>query len=110
MNSQRSVKSVWNRIRKIKGKERSNTIHHLSVNDRDVTSHRDIANTLADNVSHNSSSAFSTYSFASVRKKAERQNINILSEVCNMSLSIEELQDALHRAHDSSVGPDEMHY
>ena len=55
MNSQTSVKSVWNRIRKIKGKDTSNTVHHLSVNDRDVTSHRDIANALADNVSHNSS-------------------------------------------------------
>ena len=43
LNSQASVKSVWNRIREIKGKESSNSIHHLSVNDRDVTSHRDIA-------------------------------------------------------------------
>ena len=34
MNSQTSVKSVWNRIRKIKGKDTSNTVHHLSVNDR----------------------------------------------------------------------------
>ena len=32
-NSQKSVK--WNRIHKIKGKESSNTVHHLSVNDRD---------------------------------------------------------------------------
>ena len=60
MNSQTSVKSVWNRIRKIKGKDTSNTVHHLSVNDRDVMSYRDIANALADKLSHNSSSAFST--------------------------------------------------
>ena len=72
MNSQTSVKSVWNRIRKIKGKDTSNTVHHLSVNDRDVTSNRDIANALADNFSHNISSAFSTDAFASVRKKAEK--------------------------------------
>ena len=70
MNSQTSVKSVWNRIRKIKGKETSNTVHHLSVNDRDVTSHRDIANALAYNFSHNFSSAFTTDDFASVRKKS----------------------------------------
>ena len=98
MNSQTSVKSVWNRIRKIKGKYTSNTVHHLSVNDRDVTSHRDIANALADNVFHNSSSAFSTDAFASVRKKAEKP------------LSMEELRDALRRAHDTSAGPDEIHY
>ena len=77
MNSQTSVKSVWNRIRKIKGKDTSNTVHHLSVNDRDVTSHRDIANALADKLSHNSSSAFSTHAFVSVRKKAEKQTIKI---------------------------------
>ena len=41
--------NLWNRIRKIKGKESSNSIHHLSANDRDVTSHCDIANALADN-------------------------------------------------------------
>ena len=44
MNSQTSVKSVLNRIRKIKGKDTNITVHHLSVNDRDVMSHRDIAN------------------------------------------------------------------
>ena len=93
MNSQTSVKSVWNRIRKIKGKDTSNTVHHLSVNDRDVTSHRDIANALADNLSHNSSSAFSTDAFASVRKKAERQTIKCSSdnaEVYNRPFSMEE--------------------
>ena len=46
MHSQTSFKSVWNRICKIKGKESSNTIHPLSVSDRDVTSHRDIANAM----------------------------------------------------------------
>ena len=113
MNSQTSVKSVWNRICKIKGKDTSNTVHYLSVNDRDVTSHRDIANALADNVSHNSSSAFSTDAFASVRKKAEKQTINFSSddaEVYNTPLSMEELRDALRRAHDTSAGPDEIHY
>ena len=112
MNSQTSVKSVWNRIRKIKGKDTSNTVHHLSVNDRDVTSHRDIPNAL-DNVSHNSSYAFSTDAFASVCKKAEKQTIKFSSdnaEVYNMPFSLEELQVALHRAHDTSARPDEIHY
>ena len=49
------------------GKESSNTIHNFSVNDRDVTSHCDIVNILADNISCNSSSAFSTDAFTSVR-------------------------------------------
>ena len=113
LNSQASVKSVWNRIRKIKGKESSNSIDHFSVNDRGVTSHRDIANALADIFSHNSSSAFSTDAFKSVRCKAEKQNINFSSdnvEVYNMPFSLEELQDALRRARNTSEGPDEIHY
>ena len=45
--------------------------HCLSVNGRDVTSHGDISNALADNIFHNSSSASSTNVFTSVRNKAE---------------------------------------
>ena len=101
MNSQTSVKSVWNRIRKIKGKDTSNTVHHLSVNDRDVTSRRDIANTLADNFSHNSSSAFSTDAFASVREKAEKQTIKLSSDNADVYKSCGML---------CSAGPDEIHY
>ena len=113
MNSQTSVKSVWNRISKIKGKDASNTVHHLSVNDREVTSRRDIANALADNFSHNSSSAFSTDAFASVRKKVETQSIKFSSdntEVYNRPFSMEELQDDLRRAQYTSTGPDGTHY
>ena len=49
----------------------------MSVNDRDVTSHRDIANALADNFSHNSYSVFSADACTSVRHKAEKQRLNI---------------------------------
>ena len=113
LNSQALVKSVWNRTRKINGKQSSNSIYHLSLNDRDVTSCCDIANALPDNVSHNSSSAFSTDAFTSVRCKAEKHNINFSSqnvEVYKRPFSLEELQDALRRAHDTSAGPDEIHY
>ena len=85
----------------------------ISVNDRDVTSDRDIANALADNFSHNSSSAFSTDAFIFVRNKAEKHNLNFSSEnveFYNRSFSVEELQDDLHRAHDTSAGHDEIHY
>ena len=41
MNLQISVTSVWNRIRKVKGNDTSHIVHDLSVNDREVTSHRD---------------------------------------------------------------------
>ena len=40
-------------------------VHHLSVNDRDIMAHYDLANALANNVSHNSSFSFSTISRSS---------------------------------------------
>ena len=69
MNSQTSVKYVRNSILRIKGNDTSNTVPCLAVNDREDTSHRDIAMALANNFSHDSSSAFSTDAFASVRRK-----------------------------------------
>ena len=107
MNSQTSVKSVWNMIRKIKEKESSNTICYLYVNDRDVTSHFDIANALTDNSSHMSSSAFNTVALTSVCHKVKKQNLNFSSktfEVYHRPFSMEELQDALHSVHDTSAG------
>ena len=53
-----------------------NTVHDLYVNDRNVMSHCDIANVLADNLSDHSSSAFSTDAFTSVCNKAEKLNLN----------------------------------
>ena len=76
-------------------------------------SHRDIANALADDFSHNSSSRFTTDYFTSVHCKVEKQNINFSSknaEVYNRPFSLEELQDALRRTRDTSAGPDEIHY
>ena len=98
INSQTSVKSVWNKICIIKGNDTSNTVHHLFVNDREVTSHCDIANALADYSSQISSSAFSTNA---IKKSNEKQAINVTSdkaEVYNSPFSIEELQD-------TSAGP-----
>ena len=48
LNPQSPSKSVWNRVRKIKGEESSDTIHHLSVNDIKVTAKHDMVNSLAD--------------------------------------------------------------
>ena len=78
LNLLKCVKYAWNRVRKIKGKETSNTLQHLSVNDNEVTSHRDIANSLADNFSHNFLFAFSTEVFESVRKKNWKADYKLL--------------------------------
>ena len=93
-------------------KESHNTVHHLSVDNRDVTSHHDIVNALADTFLI-IRPVFSTDAFTDVCNKAENQNLNISSEnveVYNRPFRMEELQDTLRTAHDTSAGPDEIHY
>ena len=46
-------------------------------------------------------------------QKAERQNVNFSSknvELYNKPFSMQELQDALHTAYNTSAGSDEIHY
>ena len=46
-------------------------------------------------------------------QKADRQNLNLSSEnveVYNIPFSMHELKDVLRRAHDTSAGPDKIHY
>ena len=83
------------------------------VNDIKVTTRRDIANVLADSFSLSSSSVFCTVVFLSIKNKAEKHIINFKSgntEVYNELFCVEELCDALHRSHDTAVGPDHIHY
>ena len=56
LNSRTSIKKVWDMVRKIQGKRKSSSLGHLNVNNKQVTSKKDISNTLADAFSKNSSS------------------------------------------------------
>ena len=56
LNSRTSIKKVWDMVRKIQGKGKSSSLGHLNVNNKKVTSKKDISNTLADAFSKNSSS------------------------------------------------------
>ena len=56
LNSQTSIKKVWDMVRKIQGQGKSASVNHLKKNNTHVTSKKDIANTLADNFSEKSSS------------------------------------------------------
>ena len=107
MNSQTLVKSVWNRIRKIKGKDTSNTVYHLSVNDRDVTSHRGIASLIIPPLL---SAQMPSHLFAKKLKSRQYFFLSDNAEIYSRLFSMEELQDALRRAHDTSAGPAEIHY
>ena len=54
LNSRTSIKKVWDMVRKIQGKGKSAAVNHLKKNNDNITSKKDIANTLADSFSKNS--------------------------------------------------------
>ena len=48
LNSRTSIKEVWDMVCKIQGKGKSSSLGHLNVNNKKVTSKKDISNTLAE--------------------------------------------------------------
>ena len=99
-------------VRKIQGKGKSSSLGHLNVSNSKVTSKKDISNTLAD--------AFrkilllkAMSKFKNIKQQKEKRNLKFSSdnsETYNQSFSLSELKDTLSKAHDSSPGPDDIHY
>ena len=113
INSRTSMKKVWNVISKISGKKSPTAVHHLSVNGTEVSSVPDIANTLGQTFSNNSSSAHYTDTFNTRRRQAEKQQLKFKSnniESYNALFSLQELSMAIEKSSDSAVGPDDIHY
>ena len=112
LNTRTSVKKVWNMVRKISGKGKS-SFGHLDVNDTKITSAKDISNTLADTFSKTSSSSNYNSKFKNIKQQKEKKKLNFQSnnlESYNIPFSILELKESLSKAHDTSAGPDEIHY
>jgi len=99
-----SIKKVCTTVRKIFGKYSNTKIHHLEVNGDEVTYIPDIANSVAQSFSQNSSSQQAENNRLSLKSK----NMEIYT--CNNSFSIDELTSAIPKSHDSDVGPDDKHY
>ena len=100
-------------VRKIQGKGKSSSLGLLNVNNKKVTSKKDISNTLADAFSKNSSSENYSQKFKNIKQQKEKRNLKFSSdnsETYNQPFSLSELKDALSKAHDSSPGPDDIHY
>ena len=113
INTRTSIKKVWNAISKITGKKSSMGIHHLSINNNDITAPSDIANALGHSFSSNSSSEHYSDTFNTHRKEAEKQRLKFKSkntELYNADFSLDELKLAIDKSSDSAVGPDEVHY
>ena len=113
INHRTPINKVWNMINRIKGKTNSSTVKHLTVNDHIITSKEDIANTLAEQISYNSSSEHCSDKFFRHKSHSERKKINFSSsndEYYNREFAVDELKSSLSRAHDTAEGPDKIHY
>ena len=114
LNSRSSTKKVWDMIRKINGKNKSSNVCHLKRPDNTIASStKDIADTLAEGFAKNSSSENYSSTFQHVKEKAERTPLMFKSnneKEYNRPFSLNELLDSLNKAHDTAVGPDEVHY
>ena len=100
-------------VRKIQGKGKSTSVNHLKKNNDNITSKKDIANTLADSFSKNSSSENYTSKFRNIKNQQEKQKLKFTSdntENYNSEFLLSELTDALSKAHDTSPRPDDIHY
>ena len=70
-----TCQKVWEMIRKINGKQGRKSVGHLVDNDGNkVTERVDIANTLAKEISKNSSSNNYSAKFQKYQQKAEKEN------------------------------------
>ena len=113
LNSQTPMKKIWQMIRRISGKADTAAISHLKVNNSTIEQPAEIADTLAATISHNSSSEHYTDGFRRFKTREEKKKIKFPSnntESYNQPFSMAELCDAIHKAHDSATGPDNIHY
>ncbi|KAG1672408.1 RNA-directed DNA polymerase from mobile element jockey [Nymphon striatum] len=113
LNSQSSIKSAWDRLRKIRGKGTSDGYKHLNVGGTAITSQLGIANALGQSFCRNSSSDNCTGSFRSYKNRAEKHQLDFKTtntEVYNQVFSLEELRRSLRASKDTAPGPDSIHY
>ena len=113
LNSGTSVKKTWDMIRKIQGKNSSQSVGHLTTAEGVVTSKKDIANTLADKFAQKSSSDNYSESFQRHKDIHEKSKLNFKSkndESYNKFFTIKELRAALRKCHDTAAGSDDIHY
>ena len=117
LNYKTPTKKVWDMVRKISGKSKSASYHHLNYNfnnaNETASTKQDIADTLASQFCSNSSTSHYSEEFQKYKKEQEKTKLNFKSsnnEEYNTSFNLGELKDAISKAHDTATGPDEVHY
>ena len=104
-------------VRKLSGKTKTATYQHLNTNFNNgselASTKQDIADTLASQFCSNSSTSHYSKEFQKYKKEQEKVKLNFKSsnnEEYNTSFNLDELKDAISKAHDTATGPDEVHY
>ena len=69
LNARTSMKKCWDMVRKIKGKGGSLSVKHIEKNGKKITQPRDIANTIGEAISFNSSSAHYSFNASKIDKR-----------------------------------------
>ena len=113
LTTQTPMKKIWSMVRRISGKPAPLTKSHLKLNGANIETPLDIANTIAATVSHNSSSGHYSERFRRFKAHQERRPVDFYSdnsETYNLPFTLTELKTAIHKAHDSAAGPDNVHY
>ena len=118
LNYKTPIKKVWGMVRKISGKSKAASHQHLNSNfnggaETKATTKKDIADTLGDAFSKNSSNSNYPKEFQNYQKHQEKIKLNFKSsnnEEYNNPFNLDELKDAINKSHDTATGPDEIHY
>ena len=117
LNYKTPTKKVWDMVRKISGKSKSASYHRLNYNfnnaNETASTKQDIADTLASQFCSNSSTSHYSEEFQKYKKEQEKTKLNFKSsnnEEYNTPFNLDELKDAISKAHDTATGPDEVHY
>ena len=117
LNYKTPTKKVWDMVRKISGKSKSASYHHLNYNfnnaNETASTKQDIADTLASQFCSNSSTSHYSEEFQKYKKEQEKTKLNFKSsnnEEYKTPFNLDELKDAISKAHDTATGPDEVHY
>ena len=100
-------------VRKIAGKNQPTPLKNLIKSNIQITNIKDIADTLAETFSTNSSSKNSKTEFNKYKATKEKQKLNFQSdntENYNKSFTLSELQEAIQKSHNTTVRPDDVHY
>ena len=101
-------------IRKVSGKnKKSECVHIKSSNGNMCYSTKDISNALGGNFQKNSSSSNYSQQFQNIKVEKERENLNFQSqnnEKYNLPFKLSELKNSLDKSHDTTAGPDDIHY